>query len=137
MTQNKNVVNNETVNATAEVAQQTAPVVEQQVVAQPVEVPAATVDAGAQVPAEVTPQTFAEKHPKLAAFGQKAAKVGKIVGIGAAVVGGLFVAHKLGEASGFDKATDAYNNRTGNDPDPEPDYDPDDLGDEGVEEVDE
>ena len=133
MAQNKNVA----VNATAEVAQQ-APVVEQVTQAQPVEVPATTEQqAPAQVPAEVTPQTFAEKHPKLAAFGKKAAKVGKIVGIGAAVVGGLFVAHKLGEASGFDKATDAYNNRTSGD-DPEPDYDPDDdLGDEGVEEVDE
>lgn len=135
MAQNKNnVAENAQVTE-----QQTAPVVEQATQTQPVEVPATT-EAGAQVPAEqaATPQTFAEKHPKLAAFGKKAAKVGKVVGIGAAVLGGLFVAHKLGEASGFDKATDAYNNRTGNDPDPEPDYDPDDdLGDEGVEEVDE
>jgi len=110
-----------------------APVVEQQ--AQPVAQPAAqNVQAPAEVPAAV-PQTFAEKHPKLAAAGEKAKKIGKWVGLGAAVVGGLFVAHKLGEASGFDKATDAYNSRQSGD-NPEPDENPDDdLGDAEFEEL--
>lgn len=109
-----------------------APVQEQQ--ATPVAAPVANQQVPAETPATV-PQTFAEKHPKLAAAGEKAKKVGKWVGLGAAVIGGLFVAHKLGEASGFDKATDAYNSRQSGD-DPEPDENPDDdLGDAEFEEL--
>lgn len=126
MKEDKNMVNNDQ-------EQVNAPVQEQQ--ATPVATPVAT---NQQVPAEVPvaapQQTFAEKHPKLAAAGAKIASVGKWVGLGAAVVGGLFVAHKLGEASGFDKATDAYNSRQSGD-NPEPDENPDDLGDAEFEEL--
>lgn len=52
-----------------------------------------------------------KEHPKWDAFKTKAKKVGKWVGLGAAVVGGLFVANKLGQAKGqaegFDQACDA------------------------------
>lgn len=108
-----------------------APIQEQQ--ATPVTAPVANQQVPAETPAAV-PQTFAEKHPTLAKVGEKAKKVGKWVGLGAAVIGGLFVAHKLGEASGFDKATDAYNNRQTGD-NPEPDENPDDLGDAEFEEL--
>ena len=115
------------------VQQENAPVVEQQ--AQPVAQPAAqNVQVPAETPAAVPQQSFAEKHPKLAAAGAKVKKIGKWVGLGAAVVGGLFVAHKLGEASGFDKATDAYNSRQSGD-NPEPDENPDDLGEADFDEV--
>lgn len=53
-----------------------------------------------------------KEHPKWDAFKTKAKKVGKWVGLGAAVVGGLFVANKLGQAKGqaegFDQACDAF-----------------------------
>lgn len=140
MAKNNAVANNETVNndiqkeEKAMDVKQEAPVQEQQATT-PVAAPVAT---DQQVPAEVpaaTPQTFAEKHPKLAAAGEKAKKWGKRLAIAGAVVGGLFVAHKLGEAAGFDKASDAYRNggQTGNDP--EPDESSDDLGEADFEEV--
>lgn len=57
-------------------------------------------------------QVKEKEHPKWDAFKTKAKKVGKWVGLGAAVVGGLFVANKLGQAKGqaegFDKACDAF-----------------------------
>lgn len=120
---------NMAVNANVVTEQQAAPVVEQ---AQPVAAPVATTEAGTQVPAT---QPTEEK----VGFWQKAKagakKWGKRVAIAGAVVGGLLIAHKVGEASGFDKATDAYNSKQSGD-DPEPDYSPDDdLGDEGVEEI--
>ena len=143
MAKNNAVAENNTVNNTNEkevremannnVQQENAPVQEQQ--ATPVAAPVTDQQVPAETPAAV-PQTFAEKHPKLAAAGEKAKKIGKWVGLGAAVVGGLFVAHKLGEASGFDKATDAYNSRQSGD-DPEPDENPDDdLGEADFDEVD-
>lgn len=114
----------------AVVENQAAPVVEQ--AQQPVAAPVVTTEAGTQVPAT---QPTEEK----VGFWQKAKagakKWGKRVAIAGAVVGGLLIAHKVGEASGFDKATDAYNSKQSGD-DPEPDYSPDDdLGDEGVKEI--
>lgn len=142
MAKNNAVANNETVNndiqkeeKAMDVKQENAPVQEQQATT-PVAAPVAT---DQQVPAEVpaaTPQTFAEKHPKLAAAGAKAKQIGKWVGLGAAVVGGLFVAHKLGEASGFDKATDAYNSRHDDDESSSSDESSDnDLGEADFNEV--
>lgn len=52
-----------------------------------------------------------KEHPKWDAFKAGAKKAGKWIGLGAAVVGGLFVANKLGQAKGqaegFDQACDA------------------------------
>lgn len=136
-------IKNETANNAAEAAVETKEetvmdnnTVEQQ--AQPVAAPVATTEAGAQVPAAV-PQTFAEKHPKISAFGKKVWGVGKWVLGGAALVGLAIGAEKIGEGIGFDKATDAYDKLSGGNSDPDPDdYDPDDdLGDEGIEEVNE
>ena len=59
-------------------------------------------------------ETVKEKkeHPKWDAFKTKAKKAGKWIGLGAAVVGGLFVANKLGQAKGqaegFDQACDSF-----------------------------
>lgn len=82
-----------------------------------------------QVTAPETTETSAEpaqpekekkEHPKWDAFKAKAKKVGKWVGLGAAVVGGLFVANKIGQAqgqaAGFDQACDAF--ARGMNPDP-------------------
>ena len=124
---NKNVnVTENTQAATAEVAQQ-APVVEQ-VTQAPVAAPVQTTQE-AQVPAAIP----SEEKPKFwdRPIPSKIKKVGKWVGLGAAVVGGLIVAHKMGEASGFDKATDAYNNASSGSNDPEPDTSPDDENDLG------
>ena len=53
-----------------------------------------------------------KEHPKWDAFKAGAKKAGKWIGLGAAVVGGLFVANKLGkaqgQAEGFDQACDAF-----------------------------
>ena len=53
-----------------------------------------------------------KEHPKWDAFKAGAKKAGKWIGLGAAVVGGLFVANKLGkaqgQAEGFDAACDAF-----------------------------
>lgn len=53
-----------------------------------------------------------KEHPKWDAFKAGAKKAGKWIGLGAAVVGGLFVANKLGkaqgQAEGFDKACDSF-----------------------------
>ena len=59
---------------------------------------------------EETKVSFAEKHPKLAAFGGKTKKVGKWIVIGAGAVGTAVLINKAGEAKGFNKAIDAMNN---------------------------
>ena len=116
---------NMAVNANVVTEQQAAPVVEQAPVAAPV------VTDGTQVPAAPAEKPKFWDRP----IPSKIKKVGKWVAAGGAIIGGLVIAHKLGEASGFDKATDAYNASNGSS-DPEPDYNPDnDLGDSGVEEV--
>lgn len=72
----------------------------------------------AQVPAETETQAPAEEaeQPK-ETFWQKAKRVGKKVakgvGIGLLVVGGAIVGEKIGEAIGFDKATDNYDKLSG------------------------
>lgn len=58
---------------------------------------------------EKTKVSFSEKHPKLAAFGGKAKKVGKWIVIGAGAVGTAVLINKAGEAKGFNKAIDAMN----------------------------
>ena len=74
----------------------------------------------AQVPAETENQAPAEvaEEPK-ETFWQKAKRVGKKVakgvGIGLLVVGGAIVGEKIGEAIGFDKATDNYDKLSGSD----------------------
>ena len=96
----------------------------------------ATQEQQAQVPAEVPAETPAEK-PKFweGPVGSKIKKVGKWVAAGAAIVGGLFIAEKVGEGLGFDKATDAYNkassNSSGDDPDDDDDDDDDIIDDDG------
>lgn len=79
-----------------------------------------------------------KEHPKWDAFKTKAKKVGKWVGLGAAVVGGLFVANKLGQAKGqaegFDQACDAFAKAN---PEPVPELPCNDIGvDNIVEDVD-
>ena len=85
------------------------------------ETPAATVEqqnaapAAAETPKEpVKEEPVKEKkeHPKWDAFKEKAKKAAKWVGAGAALVGGLVIANKLGQvkgqAAGFDAACDAF-----------------------------
>lgn len=83
-----------------------------------------------QPEAPVEPEKEA-KHPKLDAFKTKAKKIGKWVGLGAAVVGGLFVANKIGQAQGqalgFDQACDSFA-KTNPDPLPELTTDTSDIG---------
>ena len=97
----------------------------------------ATQEQQAQVPATAPEQTPAEK-PKFwdGPVGSKIKKVGKWVAAGAAIVGGLFIAEKVGEGLGFDKATDAYNkasenNSSGDDPDDDDDDDDNIIDDDG------
>ena len=95
MAQNQNATVNDTV---AEETQATEVTTEQQNAAPaPVEAPAE--------PAQ--PEKEKKEHPKWDAFKTKAKKVGKWVGLGAAVVGGLFVANKLGQAKGQAEGFDA------------------------------
>lgn len=108
-------IKNETVNVESEETQATETKVEQQNAA-----PAPADQPGA--PAQ--PEKEKKEHPKWDAFKSKAKKVGKWVGLGAAVVGGIFVANKLGQAKGqaegFDQACDAFKNaNSGPDPVPE------------------
>lgn len=70
------------------------------------EVQQATADA----PVEETKVSFSDKHPKLAAFGGRAKKVGKWIVIGAGAVGTAVLINKAGEAKGFNKAINAFNN---------------------------
>ena len=137
MADKKNVQNNVTteqvaqqvVEATNEVINEQAVAIAQEAVQVPTPVPATQ---EAQVPAEQkTP--FKEKAK---AFGKKAWNVVKWPLAIAGVIGIAIGAEKIGEGVGFDKATDAYDKRSGGDPDPEDDYDEDDdLGDDGVEEI--
>jgi hypothetical protein len=95
----------------------------------------------AQVPAETENQAPAEEaeQPK-ETFWQKAKRVGKKVakgvGIGLLVVGGAIVGEKIGEAIGFDKATDNYDKLSGSGSDDSPedivvDSDVSDSSDDG------
>lgn len=114
------------------VQQQEAPVVEQQATT-PVAAPAQQ-QVPAEVPVEETQKTFWDKHPKVKKVADEGKKWGKRLALLAAIGGGIFAAKKWGEAVGFDKATDAYNNRQSGD-NPEPDENPDDLGDAEFEEL--
>ena len=84
MADQKNVA----VNTEAEETQATETKVEQQIAA-----PEAS-------QAETGTQEKEKEHPKWDAFKAGAKKAGKWIGLGAAVVGGLFVANKLGQAKG-------------------------------------
>ena len=104
MAKNKNVEENVTVENVQEEVQQ------------------ATADA----PVEETKVSFADKHPKLAAFGGKAKKVGKWLGVGAVAIGSIAIASKVGEAKGYNKAIDAMNN-AGNNGTAEPEAIPEEI----------
>lgn len=93
---NKNVDENVTVDVQDEVQQTTA-----------------------DAPAEETKVKFSDKHPKLAAVGGKAKTVGKWIAIGTGVVGTAILFNKAGEAKGFNKAIDAFNNAASNGSNPE------------------
>lgn len=80
---------NVTVNTEAEETQATETKVEQQIAAPE----ASQAETGTQ-------EKEKKEHPKLDAFKAGAKKAGKWIGLGAAVVGGLFVANKLGQAKG-------------------------------------
>lgn len=114
MAQEKNV----TVNEVSEETQATETKVEQQIAAPE----ASQAETGTQ-------EKEKKEHPKWDAFKTKAKKVGKWVGLGAAVVGGLFVANKLGQAKGqaegFDQACDAFAKTN---PDPVPELPQNDIG---------
>lgn len=97
MAKNKNVEENVTVENVQEEVQQ------------------ATADA----PVEETKVSFSEKHPKLAAVGAKAKKGLKWAGIGAAAVGGIVIASKVGEAKGYNKAINALNTTSNGTAEPE------------------
>ena len=116
-------IKNETVNVETEVkAEQASPA------PAPVEAPAE--------PAQ--PEKEKKEHPKWDAFKSKAKKVGKWVGLGAAVVGGMFVANKLGkakgQAEGFDNACEAFAKVANAGPDPIPELPMNDI-DGGVDAV--
>jgi hypothetical protein len=107
-------IKNETVNVASEETQATEVKAEQ----------ASPAPASVETPAEpVKPEKETKEHPKWDAFKTKAKKVGKWVGLGAAVVGGLFVANKLGQAKGqgdgFDHACEAFARGMNHDPVPE------------------
>lgn len=94
----------------------------------------------AQVPAETETQAPAEAEQPKETFWQKAKRVGKKVakgvGIGLLVVGGAIVGEKIGEAIGFDKATDNYDKLSGSGSDDGPedivvDSDVSDSSDDG------
>jgi hypothetical protein len=81
-----------------------------------------------QIPAEQQAQVPAEEPEVKETFWQKTKRVGKKIAKGAGVVllvvGGCIVGEKIGEAVGFDKATDNYNklsggNSSGDDPEDE------------------
>ena len=120
-------IKNETVNVETEVkAEQASPA------PAPVEAPAE--------PAQ--PEKEKKEHPKWDAFKSKAKKVVKWVGLGAAVVGGMFggmfVANKLGrakgQAEGFDNACEAFAKVANAGPDPIPELPMNDI-DGGVDAV--
>lgn len=73
----------------------------------------------ADAPVEETKVSFSDKHPKLAAVGSKAKKVGKWIVIGAGAVGTAVLINKAGEAKGFNKAIDAMNNASNGTAEPE------------------
>ena len=125
MAQEKNV----TVNEVSEETQATETKVEQQIAA----------PASVEAPAEpAQPEKEKKEHPKWDAFKSKAKKVGKWVGLGAAVVGGMFVANKLGkakgQAEGFDNACEAFAKVANAGPDPIPELPMNDI-DSGVDTI--
>lgn len=114
MAQEKNV----TVNEVSEETQATETKVEQQIAAPE----ASQAETGTQ-------EKEKKEHPKWDAFKTKAKKVGKWVGLGVALVGGLFVANELGQAKGqakgFDQACDTFAKTN---PDPVPELPQNDIG---------
>lgn len=84
-----------------------------------------------QVPAVVEPE--AEKVSFWTKVKNGAKKVGKVAGIAALVIGGCIVGEKIGEAVGFDKATDNYDklSKSGSSSDDDEDDDEDDEIDGG------
>lgn len=87
-----------------------------------------TVEEVQQVSADAPEETkvkFSEKHPKLAAVGSKAKKVGKWIGVGAVAIGSIAIASKVGEAKGYNKAIDAMN--AGNNGSAEPETIPEEI----------
>ena len=127
---NKNNVNgNETVNnAPVQEQQNSAPETVQQPVSQPA-------PQEAQLPAATQPAEAEEKTKFWdTKFGKGLKKVGAVLGGLAALTTVAVVAEKIGESNGFDKASDAFNNRVGNDPE-EPSSDGNDLGEAPVREV--
>lgn len=122
-------IKDETVNVVSEETQATEVKAEQ----------ASPAPASVEAPAEpVQPEKEKKEHPKWDAFKSKAKKVGKWVGLGAAVVGGMLVANKLGkakgQAEGFDQACDAFAKVANAGPDPLPELPQNDI-DEGVDAV--
>ncbi len=116
-------IKEETVNVATEETQETEVKAEQ----------ASPAPAPVETPAEpAQPEKEKKEHPKWDAFKSKAKKVGKWVGLGAAVVGGMFVANKLGQAKGqaegFDQACDAFAKGTNSGPDPVPELPMNDIG---------
>ena len=90
------------------------------------------------VPAEQqNDQVPAVAEPEKVSFWTKvkngAKKVGKVAGIAALVIGGCIVGEKIGEAVGFDKATDNYDklSKSGSSSDDEDDEDEEDEIDGG------
>lgn len=124
-------IKNETVNVASEETQATEVKAEQ----------ASPAPAPVEAPAEPAQPEKEKNHPKWDAFKSKAKKVGKWVGLGAAVVGGIFVANKLGQAKGqaegFDQACDAFS-KANSGPDPIPELPMNDIGvgDDAVTDVD-
>lgn len=137
MANKNNNVNNENNNAQAtaqqapETVQNSAPVVQEQ---QPVAQPAQQQEE--QLPATPPQPAEAEEKPKFwdTKFGKGLKKVGAVLGGIAAIATVAVVAEKVGEANGFDKASDSFNNRVGNDPE-EPSSDGNDLGEASITEV--
>lgn len=84
-----------------------------------------------QVPAVAEPET--EKVSFWTKVKNGAKKVGKVAGIAALVIGGCIVGEKIGEAVGFDKATDNYDklSKSGSSSDDEDDEDDEDEIDGG------
>lgn len=117
---------NATVNTAAEETQATETMKEQQNAAPE----ASQAETGTQ-------EKEKKEHPKWDAFKAGAKKAGKWIGLGAAVVGGLFVANKLGQAKGqaegFNAACDGLAKAS---PDPVPELPMNDIGVDDIVDVD-
>ena len=119
-------IKNETVNTATEETQATETKTEQQNAAPE----ASQAETGTQ-------EKEKKEHPKWDAFKAGAKKAGKWIGLGAAVVGGLFVANKLGQAKGqaegFNAACDGLAKAS---PDPVPELPMNDIGADEIVDVD-